>query len=369
MGRGAYDTKPPPWFSKLKRMFAAARPKPGTQSEGTLEAKVDAEQKRRNVWHYTNGFKGEKTSQQEREAEKARKMQFQNEKGYRGFRFDVLIRSKVHKGCRGLIDGLHEPLKNAYKLRRPFKWTEQVNQSCRQDQSFEQRYIKSIQPLVSSPRYLIAVLSCVNADELQKKFNDNYRIQDHEKGDLNDDIADDIEDAMKDLGIVGMGKVEYHETEVFSKAGPEAGAGQDAVAWAEYMPDKGIIIGEARFSERDLNPDNLKLRPSDLTFLQWKDAAGDAQVKGLRAFVGRHILSKSTVTAMQQAQRDTRQPLYEKATFERGANTPEKQRAFHLMMGTDFISSLGYMLKDNAPPLKFFGRFPSSDLDYGDPVM
>ena len=119
------------------------------------------------------------------------------------------------------------------------------------------------------------------------------------------------------------------------------------------MPEDGIIIGESRFSDRDLNPDNLKLRPSDLTFLQWKDAAGDAQVKGLSAFVGRRISSKSTVTAMQQAQRDTRQPLYEKATFERGADTPEKQRAFHLMMGTDFINSLNYMLKENAPECYF----------------
>ncbi|KAL8927831.1 MAG: hypothetical protein Q9172_001204 [Xanthocarpia lactea] len=179
-----------------------------------------------------------------------------------------------------------------------------------------------------------------NLNDLQKKFDENYRLK-KEDGDFGED-DEDIEEAMEDLGV-DMDQAEYLETQVFSNAGPRA------VSWAKNMPDEGIIIGESRFADRDLNPDNLKLRPSDLTFLQWKDAAGDAQVKGLRAFVGRRISSMSTVTAMQQAQRDTRQPLYEKATFERGANTPEKQSAFNLMMGTDFISSLGYSLKDNAP--------------------
>lgn len=52
---------------------------------------------------------------------------------------------------------------------------------------------------------------------------------------------------------------------------------------------------------------------------------------------------------MQKAQRDTWQPLDKKATFERGADTPKERDAFNMMMGTDFVSSMGYMLKDHAP--------------------
>lgn len=98
-----------------------------------------------------------------------------------------------------------------------------------------------------------------------------------------------------------------------------------------------------------MNAPDQKLRPSDLTFLQWKASAGEGQVGSLRAFIGRTIISKSTVETMQKAQRDTRQALDQKATFERGADTAEKRDAFDMMMGTDFISSLGYMLKDHAP--------------------
>ena len=134
----------------------------------------------------------------------------------------------------------------------------------------------------------------------------------------------------------------FRSTKVYSKNG------RSDIAEAKYFSDEGIIIGEGRFSDRDLNVPDQKLRPSDLTFLQWKSAAGDA-IKSLRGYVGRNILSKSTIETMQKAQRDTRQPLSEKATFKRGADTPEKKAAFNMMMGTDFISSLGYMLKDHAP--------------------
>ncbi|KAL8848474.1 MAG: hypothetical protein Q9221_006525 [Calogaya cf. arnoldii] len=142
--------------------------------------------------------------------------------------------------------------------------------------------------------------------------------------------------------IIWLESRSFRSTKVYSKNG------RSDIAEAKYFSDEGIIIGEGRFSDRDLNVPDQKLRPSDLTFLQWKSAAGDA-IKSLRGFVGRNILSKSTIETMQKAQRDTRQPLSEKATFERGADTPEKKAAFNMMMGTDFISSLGYMLKDHAP--------------------
>ncbi|KAI4171820.1 MAG: hypothetical protein LQ348_006862 [Seirophora lacunosa] len=218
------------------------------------------------------------------------------------------------------------------------------------------------------------------ADEIQKKFNDNYKVEDltdDEDNFLEPFLDDDVEEAFKDLGIAKLEDARFREMEVSSvgDAGP--------IAQAKYFPEKGIILGEARFSDRDLTPQDQKLRPSDITFLQWKDAAsrqakvdfkaanpaepktpdeikaaGDAlaaaeakAVKTMRAFVGRVIASKSTVESMQTAQRQTGQLLADTSRFERGADTQGKRDAFDLMMGTDFISSLNHMLRDHAPAL------------------
>ncbi|KAL8781518.1 MAG: hypothetical protein Q9213_005967 [Squamulea squamosa] len=191
---------------------------------------------------------------------------------------------------------------------------------------------------------------------LQKKFDDNYRSSTvEEQGELSDFLDGDLAPPLKDLGINDMESLRYRETEVFSNANSGAPTAQ-----TKYFPEDGIIVGEMRSSHNDLNPEEQRLRPSDLIFNQWKSSFGenDGRVNALRAFVGRYIQSKSTVEAMQKAQRDTRVALYDKATFKRAADTPEEKEAFYLMEGTDFISSLVYMLKDNAP-VRFHIEFTS----------
>ncbi|KAL8882295.1 MAG: hypothetical protein Q9198_000683 [Flavoplaca austrocitrina] len=218
-----------------------------------------------------------------------------------------------------------------------------------------------------------------NAGDLQKKFDDNYKLEDNSnKKDefLDDEDDDDIGDAIKDLGIDKMADAPFRETEVSSK-----GANNIAIARAKFFPTKGFMIGEERFADRDVNPPDKKLRPSDLTFFQWKNAASDqakaaaaaktpagpkspdearqtadtlaaaeaTAVKSLRAFVGRTVMSRSTVETMQTAQRRTGQALFDNAQFERGGDTDVKREGFDLMMGTDFISSLNFMLRDHAP--------------------
>ncbi|KAI4266733.1 MAG: hypothetical protein L6R38_008574 [Xanthoria sp. 2 TBL-2021] len=169
-------------------------------------------------------------------------------------------------------------------------------------------------------------------DEIQKKFDDNYKVKEIEReGTLDPYSDDDMEPALKDLGISDMENARYRSTDVFSKIGSK-----DGVTEAKYFPEKGIIIGEYHFPENDMNAPGQKLNLSDLTFLQWKSSTDGKRVDRLRAFVARNVVSRSTVETMQKAQRDTWQPLDKKATFERGADTPKERDAFNMMMGTDF---------------------------------
>lgn len=157
----------------------------------------------------------------------------------------------------------------------------------------------------------------------------------------------------------------YIRSEVLSKApGTEKPNGQ-----GRYNGKDGIIIGEARFSANDKNPEPpkrpdgtpdlsrtpQKIRQSDLTFLQFERAtkAQGGKLTDLKLFIGRNVISKSTLQAMQKSQKDTKQDLDRISIFERPAqrSAPDQltaqEKAWDTMLGTDFISSLNYMLKDN----------------------
>ena len=166
--------------------------------------------------------------------------------------------------------------------------------------------------------------------------------------------ADNLQDLSylhpKNISLTSSLAHRYHNTEIRSKATDINGKNKP-IAQAEYFPDSGIIIGESRFSANDLNPPEKKVRPSDLTFLQWLDSASDP--KSLRAFIGRNVLSHSTLETMQTAQRNARIPLDQPAVFKRqkdpqdGPDGDRNTDSFFLMMGTDFISNQGFMLKDH----------------------
>ena len=69
--------------------------------------------------------------------------------------------------------------------------------------------------------------------------------------------------------------------------------------------------------------------------------------------MGRYVSSRSTLETMQTAQRNARIPLDQPAVFKRqkdphdGPNDDPHTDSFFLMMGTDFISNQGFMLKDH----------------------
>ena len=163
-----------------------------------------------------------------------------------------------------------------------------------------------------------------------------------------------IERPFNDLGV-SVKDVKYVEYSLYSK-NPSSSLPS---AIGKYFGKDGVIVGEARFTEHDKNTPENRMKPSDMVFLQWEKAVTDAgsDVKSLKGFVGHKVVSRSTLETMQKGQSETKQPLNQKAVFKRGdtSKTPEetatKKTAWERMLGTDFISSLNYMLKDHAVAL------------------
>ena len=155
-----------------------------------------------------------------------------------------------------------------------------------------------------------------------------------------------------------MSQAKYSTSRVFSKTQPASAGDQGVVAGGKFFDQDGVIIGEDRFSANDKNPKDSRTRPSDITFQQYESFASHTGVSGklmrgytndvskLRAFVGRNIQSKSTVETTFAAHYKTGQPMDKEGVFKRDSQGAEKD-AYDAFLGTDFISSLIYMLSDH----------------------
>ncbi|KAI4278318.1 MAG: hypothetical protein LQ337_001087 [Flavoplaca oasis] len=191
--------------------------------------------------------------------------------------------------------------------------------------------------------------------DLRAKFDKAYREERDYKEDgeekaepLDADEYQDLEPSFEDLEI-NMETNDYRDVQTFSATGNEP-FGYSAV-WTKQSDKDGVIIAESLFSDRDLTPKDggKRLKISDLTLLQWVGSNTQESVKNLKAVIFRHVLNRSSVETMQTAQKKTDVALYQQATFKRGETDPRKAEAFEMMMGTDLVSSMAYMLKDNAP--------------------
>lgn len=172
----------------------------------------------------------------------------------------------------------------------------------------------------------------------------------------NKDIVTPFEDLKVDLS-----KAKYNEYEVWSDE-----SGDKAISIGKYFAKDGVIVGQTRFAEADKNPAAKKMISSDQVFQQWRkanlvednEAATLEATKKIKGFVGRDIQSLSTIETMQAMQTKVGAPLDTKTTFKRAADPDDKpevkaakKEAFDTMLGTDFISSLNYMLKDHSKAL------------------
>ena len=186
----------------------------------------------------------------------------------------------------------------------------------------------------------------------------NYEIRDPGSNLRLDEVNDkDLAEPFQILSL-DMSQAKYSTSRVFSKTQPASVGDQSVVAGGKFFDQDGVIIGEDRFSTNDLNPAGSKTRPSDITFQQYESFASHINRNGklmrgytndvskLRAFVGRNIQSRSTVETTLAAHFKTGQAMDSPGVFRRDAQGAERE-AFDAFLGTDFISSLIYMLNDH----------------------
>lgn len=186
----------------------------------------------------------------------------------------------------------------------------------------------------------------------------NYEIRDSQRSLRLDAVTDkDLVDPFSLLSL-DMSQAKYSTSRVFSKTQPDSVGDQGVVAGGKFFDQDGVIIGEDRFSANDLNPDGLRTRPSDITFQQYEKFAAHTGITGkpmrgmtndvgkLRAFVGRNIQSRSTVETTFAAHFKTGQSMDSPGVFKRDSQGAERD-AFDAFLGTDFISSITYMLSDH----------------------
>ena len=116
--------------------------------------------------------------------------------------------------------------------------------------------------------------------------------------------------------------------------------------------------------ENDLNALGQRLNLSDLLFLQWKDSTGDKGVERLQAIVIRKVVGRTTLELIQKAQYHNIQSKYGRTSYTR-TDRYGRRAVFDMLMGTNEISALTYMLKDHAPvsyclpPRFLFGGYKS----------
>ncbi len=200
---------------------------------------------------------------------------------------------------------------------------------------------------------LLKAIKDKDKDVELKLLKDNYVEQDPESGKVIQN-AEDLVDGFNEIGL-DYKTEKYSSERVYSREGPVE---KGVVVAGIYYDQNGIIVGEERFSANDKNPKDKKMKSSDIVFLVWKKFAGHRNKNGSRRygmtddvdklmnFIGRNILSRSTIETMITAQDKTKQPKDKVGHFKR-ASKEEELEAFHALLGTDSLSSYNYMLKDH----------------------
>jgi len=200
---------------------------------------------------------------------------------------------------------------------------------------------------------LLKAIKDKDKDVELKPLKDNYEERDPKVGQVIGS-AEDLVDPFKEIRL-DYEKEKCSSESIYIKEGP---VDKGVVVAGKYYDEKGVIVGEDRFSENDKNPKEKKMKSSDIVFLIWKKFAGHRnkngssrygmrdQVNELMNFVGRNILSRSTVETMITAQEKTKQPKDQLGHFNRDSKDPERE-AFYALLGTDSLSSYNYMLKDH----------------------
>lgn len=192
-------------------------------------------------------------------------------------------------------------------------------------------------------------------DVAMAELTDNYDYKDYESNIILS-RTDDLTDAFKIIDL----DPSTTRTTMLRVCSKKTSAEAPTVAEGEFYGNDGTIIGEARFKANDQNPPDKQMKPSEITFAMWKRVASNMNIRTnlqmlgtsdntgkFRNFIGRNIQSRSTIETMISAHKNTGQTLDSPGIFKRTDTDAAKVSAFQALMGTDFMSSLNYMVKDH----------------------
>lgn len=176
-------------------------------------------------------------------------------------------------------------------------------------------------------------------------LEDNYKIENAEPHTFDKDSESDLVRPFDDLGIASGG-AKYTYQEISSNPKLKTLRLQ-SITEGMYFSEAGVIVGGARYAKNDVNQGEARVKSSDLIFLQWEKLAGESgNVKDLKGFIGRTIMSRSTLETMQTAQKNSKIPLNQIASFKR-SDTEVNKDGFNAMLGTEFAKSINQMLKNH----------------------
>jgi len=189
------------------------------------------------------------------------------------------------------------------------------------------------------------------------KLTDNYEVRGEETG-LVLHNAKDLEGPFRDIGV-DITKAKYTSARIYSKTGPEKkGQAHSPVVGGRYFDQDRTIVAEDLFAPNDKNPQDKKMKVSNIVFVQWEKYASHKKANGemkprmsddvdqLENFVARNIQSRSTVETIETAHRKTSQPLSEKGIFRRGGEGAQKE-SFEALLYTDIVASVQHMLRQH----------------------
>nr|KMM71519.1 hypothetical protein CPAG_07826 [Coccidioides posadasii RMSCC 3488] len=120
----------------------------------------------------------------------------------------------------------------------------------------------------------------------------------------------------------------------------------DDIHQAVYFPEARTIQVKESFAKKDVLPDDVRLKWSEITFQNWKSVAGN-NVKDLKYILRDTIINQGTSDTITQARLNLKIPEDDPAAFHPSTPGSAMDNAFNSLAGTPNVRSVWHMLADH----------------------
>ncbi|EAS27680.2 uncharacterized protein CIMG_10285 [Coccidioides immitis RS] len=120
----------------------------------------------------------------------------------------------------------------------------------------------------------------------------------------------------------------------------------DDIHQAVYFPEARTIQVKESFAMKDVLPDDVRLKWSEITFQNWKSVAGN-NVKDLKYILRDTIINEGTSDTITQARLNLKIPEDDPAAFHPSTPGSAMDNAFNSLAGTPNVRSVWHMLADH----------------------